>query len=137
VFRFPFPYFGSPSPYFGFWFRAQRFSCFHISVLRLPISVFGSVLKDFLCSVSVPRFPISLSAAVSGHRSFGISFSVLANRRTDGAILGEQATVFWYFVFFSLGCCSLHTVCAPPLIFTDGRWLRVDPAKADSCPVGS
>jgi hypothetical protein len=112
--------FGSLFPYFGFWLRAQRFS-----------------LLGFRFDILVPRFPILLSVAVSGHRSFGISFSVLANRRTDGAISDEQAAVFWYFIFFSLGCCSLHTVCAPPLIFTDGRWLRVDLAKADSCPVGS
>jgi hypothetical protein len=83
--------FGSPFPYFGFWFRAQRFS---------PLG--------FRFDISVSRFPISLSAAVSGHRSFGISFSVLANRRTDGAISGKQAPGTVRFpseIFFSLGCC--------------------------------
>jgi hypothetical protein len=92
-FSSPFPYFGSPFPYFGLWFCAQRFS---------PLG--------FRFDISVPRFPISLSAAVSGRRSFGISFSVLANRRTDRAISGEQAPVFWYFIFFSAAlrfyfCC--------------------------------
>jgi hypothetical protein len=92
VFRFPFSY-------FDFWFHAQRFS---------PLG--------FRFDISVPRFPISLSAAVSGHRSFGISFSVLVNRRTDEDISGEQARSLSGFPhkFSSLGCCSLHTVCAPP-----------------------
>jgi hypothetical protein len=89
----PFPYFGSPFPYFDFWFCAQSFS---------PLG--------FRFDIPVPRFPISLSTALSGHRSFDISFSVLAKKRTDGAIFGEQAPVFWYFAFFSAAlrfyfCC--------------------------------